>query len=294
MDFHCMLAGKAPDNLKSLIYPTTVSNKLDGVRALVIGGVVYSRNMKPIPCQRVQAWFGRRDFNGLDGELIAGPANAPDVYRRTTSAVMSKTGDDDITFHVFDCFNSPNLPHRLRLEEAEEIAGGQPRVVIVAHAVVESAEEIDYHEHHALEEGYEGLMLRHPGCAYKNGRSTAREQSLLKLKRFDDSEAVIHDFEEQMHNANVAERDELGRTKRSTQKAGLKPAGVLGALVVQDVRSGAKFNVGTGFSAHDRDILWKQRKSLIGKVIKYKFFPSGNKQAPRFPTFAGFRDEIDM
>lgn len=43
-----MLAGKC-EGLESLKYPVLVSVKLDGVRALVIGGKVMSRSLKPIP-----------------------------------------------------------------------------------------------------------------------------------------------------------------------------------------------------------------------------------------------------
>ena len=40
--------------------------------------------------------------------------------------------------------------------------------------------------------------------------------------------------------------------------------------------------------------LWKDRANLVGKFIKYKFFPSGSKDRPRFPVWLGFRDKIDM
>jgi ATP-dependent DNA ligase len=44
--FKPMLAGKLEGDPK---LPCMVSNKLDGVRAIVIGGVLMSRTLKPIP-----------------------------------------------------------------------------------------------------------------------------------------------------------------------------------------------------------------------------------------------------
>ena len=54
-------------------------------------------------------------------------------------------------------------------------------------------ELIDY-EQGAVEDGYEGVMLRDPSAPYKYGRSTVRKGYLLKLKRFEDSEAEVIDI----------------------------------------------------------------------------------------------------
>ena len=53
-------------------------------------------------------------------------------------------------------------------------------------------------------------MMRNPIAPYKQGRGTFREGIIYKLKRFEDSEAVIIGFVEQMTNQNVLEKDELG------------------------------------------------------------------------------------
>jgi DNA ligase 1 len=58
---------------KELIqFPYLVSPKIDGLRALVKDGVVYSKTMKPIPTRRVQELFGH--LHGADAELTVGPA----------------------------------------------------------------------------------------------------------------------------------------------------------------------------------------------------------------------------
>ena len=82
--------------------PVLVSQKLDGIRCLIIDGVAVSRNLKPIRNEFVQSVIGTPKYNGLDGELIVGATFAKDCYRVTNSGVMSKDGEPDFTYHVFD------------------------------------------------------------------------------------------------------------------------------------------------------------------------------------------------
>jgi DNA ligase-1 len=55
-----------------------------------------------------------------------------------------------------------------------------------------------------------------------------------------------------------------------------------------------RFKVGTGFTQAQRDELWGKKAGMVGKIIKFRYFPTGMKDAPRFPTFVGFRDPRDM
>ena len=63
-----LLACEVP--LDEISFPVYASTKLDGVRALVIDGVVYSRSLKPIRNKHVQKLFGKKEYEGLDGELV--------------------------------------------------------------------------------------------------------------------------------------------------------------------------------------------------------------------------------
>lgn len=292
----CMLACKTPDDLSVMRFPMLVSNKLDGIRCLVIDGVAYSRNMKPIPSPFVQAAFGRSELNGFDGELIAGPANAPDVYRRTMSAVMSDHPDDnDVQYHVFDILiPETKVSLHLRLPVLAGRAKLMGRVVVVKQAEVFSMDALLDREARVLHDGYEGLIMRDPMSAYKNGRSTIKEQGMVKLKRFVDGEATILGYKEKMHNGNEATKDELGHTHRSTAKDGKVAMDTLGALCCRDLVTGVEFDIGTGFDDKLRDDLWAVRDTLVGQIAKYKSFPIGGKDAPRFPVFLGFRSKLDM
>lgn len=280
----------------NLRYPLILSPKLDGVRALVINGIVMSRSLKPIPNPHVQRLFGRREFEGFDGELIVGEPNSPDVYRRTTSGVMRLDGQPDVKFHVFDRFTySGGFIVRLatfRDYVYKVVLSGLVRVV--DQIVVNDEEELLKYETAYLADGYEGVMLRDPNGAYKHGRSTLNEGGMMKLKRFEDSEALVLGMQELMSNTNEAVTNALGHKERSTKKEGMVGANKLGALHVKDMRSGVTFDIGTGFDEAMRNYLWVERDRVMGSIVKYKYQPTGIKDKPRFPVFLGFRDERDM
>lgn len=279
-------------DLEKLRYPTLASAKLDGVRATVRGGVVYSRSNKPIPNNFVQRMLGC--FEHLDGELIVGDPRSKTVYRDTVSHVMSHDKEGfDLRFHVFDHIKHPLERYQNRLVEVNKrpMSG---HIVVVTHPqhVVTCQTTLLQLEEKLLDDGYEGLILRCPDAPYKYGRSTTKEGYLLKLKRFVDAEFEVIGFEERMHNGNEATTNELGRTARSSHKAGKVGLGDLGALVLQG--DGFTFNCGTGFDDATRKALWEIRdKGLVGRLAKIKYFAIGVKTAPRHPVFLGWRSELD-
>lgn len=297
--FRPMLAGEA--DLSRLSFPLFASPKLDGVRALVKDGVVLSRSLKPIPNKFVQWRFGRPELEGFDGELIVGAPTAEDVYRATTSAVMRREGEPAVVLHAFDLHDQPDICYSSRLFMLKErhrqllLEGDRSSAVLpLISERVSSLWALERFEEWALAEGFEGVILRSPDSLYKYGRSTAKEGTLLKLKRFKDSEARILAVEELMHNGNAPTTNELGRTKRSSHQENLVPAGTMGALLVEDVHTGQVFHIGTGFSQQDRDDFWKWRGDCIGTLVKYKFFPVGVKDLPRHPSYLGLRDPLDL
>jgi DNA ligase-1 len=167
-------------------------------------------------------------------------------------------------------------------------------IEIVEEVVLGSSAELLEYELKCLEAGYEGVMLRKPSASYKFGRSTLKEAALMKLKRFADAEAVIWGLDEQCSNQNEATKDALGRTKRSTHQANKVGKRTLGALNVRGVGGeydGVDFNVGSGFDDTTRQMIWDQRDYFLGKTIKFKYFPTGSKEAPRFPVFLSIRED---
>lgn len=281
----------SPVELDTLTFPKLISPKLDGIRCIIKDGVALSRSLKPIPNAHVQALFGRPELEGLDGELICGNPAAPDVYRVTNSAVMSKDGEPDVRFYAFDRYDL-DAPFQERLNG---VAGAcaLDRIEMVPHITAENMDELLQIEARYLELGFEGVMLRDPAGRYKNGRSTAKEGILMKLKRFTDAEYKVIGFEERMGNANEAKINALGYTERSSHKENKFGRGDLGALVCE-TPDGQVFNCGTGFDDATRAEIWANRDAYLGKFAKIKSFLIGVKDLPRFPVFIGWRAEEDM
>lgn len=294
-----MLAAKATDEeLQALFkrgHPFLLSPKIDGIRALVVNGTLVSRTLKPIRNYHTQALFGRPELEGLDGELVVGNPWDKNLMQQTSSGVMSYDGKPAVSYCVFDNYLWEGAfferLHRAKLQTTEDV-----NLIYVGHELVHSYEELLEKEQLALSQGYEGVMLRHPNGPYKQNRSTLREAYLVKVKRFEDSEATVIGADPLYRNLNSAEEDERGYTKRSQSKAGKYADDLLGALLVRDNTTGIEFSVGSGFTEAQRRSLWAQGgTALVGRVIKYKSFKNaGVKTAPRHPIFLGFRDVEDM
>lgn len=294
-EFKPMLAGTWESGM-TLKYPVWASSKLDGVRAVIRGGVLYSRNLKPIPNKELQARYGKSKYNGLDGELICGNHNAKDVFTRTMSAVMSEESDDadHVDFWVFDDFTKPDLPYHERQAGIDKRVVNGHQFMILKQWVFDSDDELNEFEETSVNTGFEGIMVRDPMSVYKYGRATAREATLLKVKRFADAEAIIVDIEPLYRNNNEAKTDELGRSKRSSHKENLVALPMLGNMQV--LGDGGKwdkvmFGIGSGFTDKQRKEFWETRSKLRFKRVVYKYFESGSKDAPRFPVFKAFRPE---
>lgn len=294
--FKPMLAAPIED-MSKLRYPLYASIKYDGIRASVQGGKLLSRTLKLIPNKDVQKSFSHLP-EGLDGELMFGNPAAKDVFQLTTSVVMSHNKQAaGIKFYVFDQFLNGAFEDRYYDVQAYIETLNDPDVVLVHQRIMHDEKELLQYEEEALNAGFEGLILRSLDGPYKEGRSTEKQGWLLKLKRFIDAEAKILGTYEEMENTNEAKTNALGRTERSTKKDGMVGKGALGGFDVIGINGTFKdveFSVASGLTAEQRDEYWKNRKKLVGKIIKYKYFPIGVKDKPRLPIFLGFRDKRDM
>lgn len=294
LTFRPMLATDADPKL--LRFPLFASPKLDGIRASVVNGKLLTRTLKEVPNRHVFEMLSHERFEGLDGELIVGDPWAHDVYRQTVSGVMSIEGTPKLTYYVFDLHDYLET-YTTRLALLRDRVGSFSASVIRVH------EQVHINDHDALlayeakclEAGYEGLIVRSGMAPYKFGRSTAKEGYLLKLKRFKDSEAEVLEVIEEMANTNEAKTNALGRTERSSAKAGKVGKGRMGALRVRDIHTGVEFELGTGFNDADKAWWWPRRHvSGVGLIVKYKFFPVGVKDKPRHPVYLGLRDRRDL
>ena len=286
-----MLASKCerPDLLP---FPVLATPKLDGIRCLKVGGKALTRSFKPISNRFAREWIEANLPDGVDGELMLRGG----TFSETTSAIGRRDGQPDFVFHIFDFVDeSTGTPYVERMSRLAALPES-PRVVKVLPQMLCNLGELILFEEECLAAGYEGVMVRTPDSPYKCGRSTEREAWLLKIKRFEDAEAVVLSTYEGMTNQNEAGTDAFGRTKRSMSQAGMIGRGELGGFIVRHLSTGVEFRLGYNHvvGGIDRITLWMRRETLIGRVVKFSHQPSGAKEAPRFPKFLGFREAWDL
>lgn len=296
MTSRCIMRASKIVDTSMLRYPVLVSPKYDGIRAWVNGyGELRSRNDKPIRNKHIQKMFGFPFLSELDGELICGDACAKDCMSYTDSIVMSRDKPaDDCVYWIFDLQNElAGYAQRSIMLKALVKQANISNLKVVPQKLVKTEAELLAFEDYVLELGYEGVMVRSTNGFYKLGQSTLKEGWLLKLKRFEDSEALIIGVKELQHNQN--ERGADG--KRTKHKAGMVAGDTLGAMICMDLRTRAEFDLGGGTSmtAAMRDELWALhlRGKLVNRIANYQFFPRGMKNdVPRFPTFKGLRKDL--
>lgn len=282
-----LLAGKISlDDLPRLRYPLWLAVKLDGIRARVTQDGLMSRRNILIPNRHVQhvaqAWP-----LGLEGELMVdGPRRA------VSSAIMSRDGEPDFTFNAFDIarpsMEFKSYKDRLRIMYDLTVPLWDEGVRVIGLAMVQTAEETHAMAMDWIGKGAEGVVLRDPTGIYKRGRSSLREQLMLKLKLADDTEATVIALNEEMENLNA--EDERGR--RHGFKEGKFGKGRLGSV---DCRfdDGAEFNCGSGFDADERELFWQQPELLLGKRITVQHeMGRADGQRPSFPVFKGLREDL--
>jgi DNA ligase-1 len=299
-----MLAAKFNDEscieleLEKLNYPLLGSPKIDGIRWMKpADSPMMSRSWKPLPKKDMQDYV-TDDFAFLDGEAIVGTdPSATGLFNKSQSAIMTASDTQYFSLWVFDSWIDHLAPFSTRTMIAANVVAslrskGLDRVFYLEHKELNSPAEVLAYEEAAIENGYEGIMLRSPNATYKFGRSTLKEQGLIKVKRFADAEAKVIGFEALERNTNEQVRDAFGLAKRSSHRSGKVQDNLLGRLLVRSERWG-DFAIGSGFDVDTRVKIWEDQASYLGKTVTFKYQEHGTLEKPRMPIFKGFRPEVD-
>lgn len=286
-------------NGEILNFPLLATPKVDGVRALVINGNLVSRSFKSIPNVAIRSLLEHLLPEGADGEL-----SVNFDFQETISVVMSVHAGvpENLRFYWFDWVQNSNLdvPYERRVSSTEKYAmvheddHNSSLVIPLIPRQIHNLEELASYEAFVLGQGFEGVVLRVPGGKYKCGRSTMKEALMIKVKRYEDYEATVVGTEELMHNLNEKQKDNFGKTKRSSTKQGKLKSGTLGAIVaITD--EGYVFKIGTGYTSKQRSEFWTMRDELIGKLVKYRHATLGKSHSgvPKSTVFLGIRHKDD-
>lgn len=232
-----------------------MSEKLDGVRAYWDGQRFLSRQGNEY---HAPDWFieGLPDVP-LDGELWIGRKK----FQRTVSIVRRQDKSDhwrEVRYLVFDAPQSGgDFEERLAFLSDGLLTKKRPYAALHQHQRCAGSDHLQEELARIESLDGEGLMLREPGSSYEVGRSS----TLLKVKRFHDTEAVV-----------LAHQPGKGKHK-----------GRLGAVVAQ-LEDGTEFSIGTGFSDAERDA-----PPPVGSVLTFRYQELTDAGVPRFPSFLHVR-----
>jgi DNA ligase-1 len=235
-----------------------VSEKLDGVRAYWDGERLWSRRGNPF---QAPGWFVS-DFppQPLDGELWLGRGHFAQLSGIVRTARPVDADWRSVRFIVFDLpLADQTFDQRLpRLRELVSQAGS-PYLAVVEQQRPGNHQQLMARRDEVIAVGGEGLMLRRGASVYQAGRS----DDLLKVKRFDDAEAIV---------------------------MGILPGkgkyqGMMGALRVR-LADNREFRIGSGFSDAERT-----DPPPLGSVITFKHSGHTATGLPRFASFVRVRND---
>ncbi|MDQ8037026.1 MAG: DNA ligase [Pedobacter sp.] len=233
-----------------------VSEKMDGVRGYWDGKRLWTRAGNPVAAP---AWFTAGwPTIPMDGELWAGRGRF-DLASATVRALLASDEDwRQLRFMVFDLPGDAAVFDR-RLQHLQRLLNSSQLTYLQA---VSQARVRDHHElmqrlDAVVKAGGEGLMLHRGSSLYRGERN----DDLLKLKPWDDAEAVV-----------VAVLPGQG-----------KYAGMMGALLVE-MPSGQRFRLGTGFSDAER-----RQPPVPGARLTYRYRGFHGSGLPRFASFLRLR-----
>jgi len=293
--FECMLAHDSAKHQKKVSGKVCLDKKLDGVRVLTVidsamenGVSQFTRNGKALKnFTHITNFIASKPEAlarpmVLDGEIVSN--SFQDLMKQVHRKDNVKA--DDAVLQLFDIIplsefkqGKSVLNQRQRhvlLEEYCKVFDGFSNIQVIPKVEVdldteEGQTKFKEFNKEAIEQGYEGIMIKDPKAKYECKRSTA----WLKQKPF---------IEVTLEVKNVEEG--TGRNE-----------GRLGALVCSGRDDGKEItvNVGSGFSDSDRDTFWPVRDTIIGQLVEVRADAvtqnqdgSWSLRFPRFKTFRGF------
>lgn len=232
-----------------------------------------------------------------------------------------------VKFYCFDSIeeNKADTPFKQRAEFATLCMMRFPDIAFPVEQVeVGNAEKVNEFFEQVLKENYEGLILRDPKGAYKYGRGTLKESLIFKVKPFLDFDGQIidviqateviqltNDKEQRLLNDgiidiedNLSEKNiddlyqktygklkkvnELGRSVTSKKKGDRIYIEKASAFMVK--YEGKDLKVVLSMTDEEKEEVWKNRETYIGRWISYKGMLVGSKDVPRHPVMLRFRE----
>lgn len=254
-------------------WPVIVQPKLDGVRcraicngpfnSLLLSSTESVINSVPHIVRELQELCL---YHELDGELYI-----PGESFETINSIVSRTvnlheDSSDIQFWIFDLIDGQRQLERLN-NLITSFSHGNPFIKIVPVKFAYSFQEIMTHYEDFINQGYEGIIVRHKLAPYIRKRSTF----ILKFKPKKSDVYKIVGIKQMV--------DKNGNLKQ-----------LLGAIICTS-DEGTEFSVGSGMNDSFRRYYYNVAQDLIGRYCKISYQHMTSKGSPRFPIFVKILDE---
>lgn len=283
-------------DLQNLSYPLYVTPKVDGIRMLTMTKPFqkvegYSRKLIRIRNTFIQEWVENTGIVGLDGDIILPGGEFNDVQ---SFAMSEFTLPKEWMYYVFDYHAAPHGEDYLhRMQRLKFVVNhfGNKRIKLLYPTRCDTPTQVARFFKAIIAEDSkwcDGIILRSPSSPYKEGRSTMNEGFMLKMKPYEDAEAIIIGFEPELENLNEQTKDNTGAAKRSSHKANKKAKETLGRFIVR-TGEGDTFSIGASTLHSEKEKIWNNRSEYMGLTLTYKHLPTGRKDKPRTPIFKGIR-----
>ncbi len=307
--FRPMLAPNQKTDLSSIKYPILASYKLDGLRCLFIKGEMLSRSLKPIQNKQLReklqplADYSKEHNCILDGEIYS-----PELtFQEITRYVMTQDFEDKksvkkhgevltipehLKYYCFDCVENDNFDEHFDHRIREKGINFPPDLVNwVGQITMHNKEDIESYFNSALNQGFEGLILKDMNGRYKCGRGTIKEGLIYKVKPFVTFDAeILHVVQATEVDPNAEKKiNELGRSVTSKKKGDRVLINKASAFEVE--YEGKRLKVVIAMTDEQKEAIWANRSTYIGKIIEYKGMMIGSKDVPRHPVFLRFRED---
>lgn len=281
--FEVQLADKAVSFGEIQNFPVICEPKYDGMRCIAVCEdtvTLYSRlgNELDFPVIKEELSRIMQPGDVLDGELM----HSGGFQKLMTQAKKINNRDMDslnsVVYYVFDCITLTSFKKsacKLSLKDRKEnlrgvlnVSSDTPHIKESPYEIIRSEGEVKALYSKYVEEGFEGIMVKKPEAFYECKRS----KNWLKVKPVNEMDCEIVELIE-------GEGKYIGK---------------LGAMVVKQ-ENGAICNVGSGFTDAQRDELWTNRESLIGKTVEVQYQElSTGEQVMRFPVFYRLRPDKEV
>lgn len=274
-----------------------VQTKIDGLRGVVIDGVIKTRSMKEHGNKALPSMFkellalSQQTGLYLDGEFYSETVEFNELSGIIRS--FEKPLPDDLKFILFDVYNPSN----------PEMAAVERYNILTSLYIPSNAEVIGVHawpeDFHVLfngmlAEGHEGLMVKSRKAAYKFGRATYKQGITYKIKPYVTFDLPIEDFVQATVVREGAEKttNELGRSVTSKKKDDRVLIESCSAVWV--IFEGKRLKVSLASLTHEqRKEVWENKATYFGKMIEFKGMMVGAKDLPRHPMFVRWRKDKD-